>query len=243
MKKIFLILLIFFPLTVFSQTVLLHEDVRKLDFQMPSSGPNYKNFHQLYLNYLLIIPMNDDAEIETNGGESGIFSIGWRYKRKLSEWFALGTGFSYANAQYSIKQYVGKQIPNSITHDKEKLKYNNLNLEFYIRFNFGKRGNIIGKFIDLGAFGGYAVGVKHFYEDKADKNSPPAYAGKIKVDEKKLNYVSRLNYGLTARMGVNRWVINVSYRLSDLLTDDYKATVANVYFPRWAIGFELGLHK
>ncbi len=243
MKNFLFILFIFFSVNIFSQTVLLHEDVRKLDFQMPSSGPNYKNFHQLYLNYLFVIPMNDDTEIETNAGKSGIFTIGWRYKRKLSEWFAWGTGLSYANAQYSIKQYAGKQIPNDILHDKEKLKYNNLNLEFYIRFNFGKRGNIIGKFIDMGAYGGYAVSVKHFYEDKADKNSPPAYAGKIKVNEKELNYVNNLNYGLTARMGVNRWVISASYRLSDLLNDDYKALVGDFYFPRLAVGIEIGLHK
>ncbi|MCF6240231.1 MAG: hypothetical protein L3J74_02660 [Bacteroidales bacterium] len=243
MRKVLIPIFIFFSINTFSQTVLLHQDVRKLDFQMPSSGPNYKNFHQLYLNYLLIIPMNEDNEVETNMGKSGIFTIGWRYKRKLSEWFAWGTGLSYANAQYSIKQNAAKQIPNNILHDKEKLKYNNVNLEAYIRFNFGKRGNIIGKFIDLGGYGGYAMTVKHFYEDAADKNSPPSYAGKIKVNEKDLSYVNHLNYGFIARMGVNRWVISASYRLSDLLSDDYKAMVGDVYFPRLAIGLEMGLHK
>jgi hypothetical protein len=243
MKHILLSVFILLATNLFSQTVLLHQDIRKLDFQMPSSGPNYKNFHQLYLNYLFIIPMNEDNEVETNTGKSGVFTIGWRYKRKLSEWFAIGTGLSYANSQYSIKQYPGKQIPNNIEHDKEKLKYNNINLELYIRFNFGKRGNIIGKFIDLGAYGSYAITIKHFYEDNSNKNNPPAYAGKIKVNEKDLNYVNRLNYGLIARMGVNRWVISVSYRLSDLLTDDYKTMVGAFYFPKLAIGLELGLHK
>ncbi len=243
MKHILLPIFILFAANLFSQTVLLHQDIQKLDFQMPSSGPNYKNFHQLYLNYLFTIPMNEDNEVETNTGRSGEFTIGWRYKRKLSEWFAFGTGLSYANSQYSIKQYAGKQIPNNIQHDKEKLKYNNINLELYIRFNFGKRGNIIGKFIDLGAYGGYAITIKHFYEDAANKNSPPAYAGKIKVNEKDLNYVNHLNYGLIARMGVNRWVISTSYRLSNLLTDDYKAMVGEFYFPKLAIGLELGLHK
>jgi len=242
MKNIVLIISFLFTVQGFSQTVLLHEDVSKLDFKMPSGGPNYKHFHQLYLNYLFIIPMNDAMEVETEGGKSGIFTVGWRYKRKLSEWFSLGTGLSYANSQYSIKQTNDKEIPNDILHKKEKLKYNNINSEFYIRFNFGKRGNIIGKFIDLGAYGGYSVTVKHFYMDEADKNSPP-YAGKIKVNERDLNYVNHLNYGLQFRMGINRWVITANYRLSDLLDDDYKANIGDYYFPRLAVGLEVGLHK
>jgi len=242
MKNIFLLIFSLFTINVFSQTVLLHEDVRKLDFQMPSGGPNYKHFHQLYLNYMFIIPMNDAMEVETNDGKSGTFTVGWRYKRKLSEWYSIGTGLSYANSQYSIKQDEGKEIPNDILHKKEKLKYNNINLELYMRFNFGKRGNIIGKFIDLGAYGGYSVIVKHFYEDEADKNNPP-YVGKIKVNEQDLNYVNHWNYGLVLRMGVNRWVLTGTYRLSDLLDADYKATVGAYYFPRLAVGIEMGLHK
>ena len=243
MKEKFLIIFLLIWFNSFSQTVLLDENVHKLDFQMPLNGPNYKHFHQLYLNYLFIIPMNDDKEVQTDAGKSGVFTIGWRYKRKLSEWFALGTAISYSNPQYMLTQDNKKQFPNNILHKKEKLKYNNLNIELYIRFNFGKRGNIIGKFIDLGTYGAYALSVKHFYEDDADKNNPSYYAGTIIVNEKDLDYANRLNYGFTARMGVNRWVISASYRISDLITDNYKTTFNNTYFPRLNLGIELGLHK
>ncbi len=243
MKQLLVIIIISLQFTAFSQTVLLHEDISKLDFQMPSNGPNYKNFHQLYVNYRFIVSLNDAQEVETNLWKSAVFSVGWRYKRKLSNWFAVGTGINYSNAIFSIKQNNAKQVPNNIQHDEEKLKFNSANLELYTRINFGKRGNVIGKFIDIGGYAGYAFSVKHFYKDNLDKSNPPYYSGVTEVNQKDLNYVNRFNYGLKARMGVNRWVITASYRLSDLLTDDYKTIVGDYIFPRFDIGFELGLHK
>ena len=242
MKHLLVLIALLFARHVFSQTVLLHENVSNLDFQMPSSGPNYKHFHQLYLNYRFLIPMNEDLEIKTITGKSGVFTVGWRYKRKISEWFAFGTGFYYENMQFALKQFDDKQFPDTRKHDKEKMIYNTLNLELYIRFNFGQRGNIIGKFIDLGAYGGYAVGVKHNFTDNSDKNILP-YSGKIKVNEKDLDYVNRLNYGVQVRMGINRWVITASYRLNDLIADNYKATYDDNFLPKLAVGVEIGLHK
>ncbi|OQX99544.1 MAG: hypothetical protein B6I20_09815 [Bacteroidetes bacterium 4572_117] len=230
-------------LTVFSQTVLLHEDISKLDFEMPSNGPNYNHFHQLYLNHGFFIPDNDVQEVETEFWSSHVFTIGWRYKRKLATWFAAGIDISYTNPVFSIKQNTNKQVPNNIAHAKEKLKFNDLNIEFYTRFNFGKRGNVIGKFIDIGAYAGYSLVVKHFYSDSFDKNNPPYYSGKKEVVNKDLNYINKFNCGLKTRLGINRWVIIASYRLSDLLTDDYKELVGDCFFPRLLVGFELGLHK
>lgn len=243
MKQLLLFSFIFFPFLLFSQTVLLHEDVSKLDVKMPTNGPNFKHFHQLYLDYGFFIPSDDVLEVETDFWRSYIFVAGWRYKRKIAEWFAVGTGLSYSYVTYYLIQGEHKQIPNSIAHDKEKLKFNNAGTEVYMRFNFGKRGNIIGKFVDIGAYGEYAFSVKHFYQDKQDKNQPPYYSAVKKVDETKLGYVNKLNYGLRARIGVNRWVITASYRINNILTDDFKAIVGEYSFPKINVGLEIGLHK
>lgn len=243
MKHLLAVTVLLLQFNVCSQTVLLHEDISKLDFQMPSSGPNYKHFHQLYLNYGFFIPLGDAKEVETNLWKSAVFSIGWRYKRKLTNWFAAGMGLSYTKSVLSIKQNENKQIPNNIQHAEEKLKFNNLKLELYTRFNFGKRGNVIGKFIDIGGYMEYAFSVKHYYKDNFDKNSPPYYSGVREINETDLSYIKKFNYGLKTRLGINRWVITASYRLSNLLTDDYKNTVGDYIFPRLAVGVELGLHK
>ncbi len=243
MKQLLVIIISLIQFTVYSQTVLLQEDVSKLDFQMPTNGPNYKNFHQLYFNYSFYVPLGDVQEVEINSWKSATFSIGWRYKRKLTNWFAVGTGISYSNSAFSIKQNDFKEVPNNIQHEEEKLKFNNVNLELYTRINFGKRGNVIGKFIDIGAYAEYAFSVKHFYMDNSDKNTPPYYSGTIEVNQKDLNYIQKFNYGLKTRLGMNRWVIIASYRLSNLLTDDYKDIVGDYFFARFAVGVELGLHK
>jgi hypothetical protein len=242
-KQLLILSLLILPFTVYSQTVILHEDVSKLDVKMPTNGPNFKHFHQLYLNYSFLIPLDDANEIETDFWRSYIFVVGWRYKRKLTNWFSLGTGLSYSNEIHYIKQGTNKQIPNTIVHDKEKLKFNNAGIEVYMRFNFGKRGNVIGKFIDLGAYGEYAFSVKHFYQDNYDKSQPPYYSGTKKVNETNLGYVNKVNYGLRARIGVNRWVITASYRLSNLLTDDYRAIFGEYAFSKLSVGLEIGLHK
>ncbi len=243
MKQLIAFIIIFIQFNLCSQTVLLHEDIRKLDFQMPSNGPNYKHFHQLYLNLGFFIPGGDEMEIETELWESLSFSVGWRYKRKFANWLAVGTGLSFTNACLSIKQNSNKQVPNNILHAKEKLKLNNINLELFTRLNLGKRGNVIGKFIDLGGYIEYAFLIKHYYSDNFNKNSPPYYSGVKEVDQKNLGYVKKFNYGLKARMGANRWVIIASYRLSNLLTDDYKNITGEYFFPRMAVGVEIGLHK
>jgi len=243
MKHLLAVTILLLQFTIYSQTVLLHEDISKLDFQMPSNGPNYKHFHQLYLNFGFYIPLGDAQEVETNLWKSVAFSVGWRYKRKLASWFAVGTGLSFTNSYFSIKQNSNKLVPNNILHSEEKLKLNNINIELYTRFNFGKRGNVIGKFIDIGGYMEYAFLIKHYYRDNFDKNSPPYYSGVKEVDQKNLSYVKKFNYGLKARLGVNRWVLTASYRLSDLLTDDYKNTVGEYFFPKLMVGVEIGLHK
>ncbi|MEN8119966.1 MAG: hypothetical protein ABFS35_06455 [Bacteroidota bacterium] len=243
MKHLLVVTILFIQITVFSQTVLLQEDISKLDFQMPTSGPNYKHFHQLYVNFSFIIPSEDIQGVETDLWKSVAFSVGWRYKRKLADWFAVGTALSFANAYFSIKQNENKQVPNNIQHAEEKLKLNNINTELFTRLNFGKRGNVIGKFIDFGGYIEYAFLIKHYYSDNFDKNSPPYYSGVKEVDQKDLSFVKKFNYGLKARLGVNRWVITASYRLSDILTDDYKNDVGEYFFPRLAVGVEIGLHK
>lgn len=228
--------------TAFGQTVLLHEKISAYDFKLPGKGPNYRHFSHLFIGFGFFIPDGDPFEVETKPGSTTALEFGWRYKLKLTNWLAIGSGVNYINEIFDIKQIEEKVVPTAILHSKEKLRFNNVGSEFFLRFNFGKRGNIIGKFVDLGTYANWAFKVKHMYQDKSNSQLP-YQAESVRVILYNLKYVERFNYGLKARIGVNRYVVTGSYRLNELLTEDYKNIVGDYYLPRLSIGLEIGLHK
>jgi len=242
-KKIsFIIFGILLSELLLGQTVLLHESIRDYDFKMPNQGPNFRHFNHLSIGYAFFVPSDDVDEVQTKPGTSTIFSLGWRYKLKITNWLAIGAGINYTNEIFNIKQIEGKVVPDTILHSKEKLRSNNFGPDGFIRINFGKRGNIIGRFIDLGAYCNWPVSIEHMYEDDLDQTTPNgARLGRVILS--KLNYVERFQYGLKARIGINRFVLTGTYRLNEFLTQEYKNEVGNYFFPKLALGIEIGLHK
>jgi hypothetical protein len=241
-KTFFIIICIVIHEYSIGQTILMQENVNDIDFKAPSQGPNYRHFGHLFIGFGFYIPDGGDFEVETKAIFTTSFEFGWRYKLKLTNWLAIGTGINYYNDIFNIKQVDDKVVPTNIKHSKERLRYNNLGTEIYMRFNFGKRGNVIGRFLDVGAYGNWAFAVNHMYEDKSNSQLP-YMAGSERVILYHLSYVEKYNYGLKARIGINRYVITAMYRMNDLLTQEYRDDVGDYYFPKLAVGFELGLHK
>jgi hypothetical protein len=243
MKKfLFFFICTFASLICDGQTVLLEEKVSANDFKKPTEGPNFRHFGHLFIGLGFYIPQGKDLEIETKPGSTTSFEFGWRYKLKLTNWFAMGTGINYVNDIFNLKQVETKVVPLDTLHSKERIRFNNIGSEFYVRLNFGKRGNIIGKFIDLGVYANWAFAINHMYQDKYDSQLP-YQAGSQRVILYHLKYVERFNYGLKARIGVNRYILTASYRLSELLDSEYREQVGNYFFPKLSIGLEIGLHN
>jgi len=225
------------------QTVLLHEKISDYDFKMPKRGPNFRHFTHLYLGFAFFIPNNESAEIETKPGSTTTFSVGWRYKFKITRWLAVGSGLNYTNDVFNLAQNENKIVPNDLLHEKEKLRFNNLGPEVYLRFNFGKRGNVVGRFVDVGAYLNWSFKVKHMYQNMVDNNLQPHQAGKQRVILSELKYVEPFHYGFKARIGLNRFVFTASYRMTELLTSDFRDEIGDMFFPKLNVGLEIGLHK
>lgn len=244
MKKIIFLIAIWAIITPCTgQTVLLQESISDYDFQMPKSGPNFRNFSHLLFGFAFYIPQGLAEEIDTKPGSTTCMTIGWRYKFKITNWLAVGTSLNYTNEIFNLLQNDKKIVPDNILHDKEKLRFNNLGPEFYIRLNFGKRGNVVGRFLDIGAYYNWTFKVKHMFQDNLGKDNTNTQAEIKKVVYTRLNYIEKFNYGFRGRIGINRFVMTASYRVSDLLTSDFKEQVGNIYLPRLNIGLEIGLHK
>lgn len=225
-----------------AQTILLEQDVNA-DTLSPTAGPNMKNYTHSYFRYGFVLGKSDSAGTEIKPGYSNEFTFGVRYKRRVSNFYSLGFDVFYNNINYHLKQDSSKIFPNPVLHKKEKLAYNNFGAEIYNRINFGKRGNIIGNFIDLGGYGEWGFTIKHFYRDELAVAQTGASVRD--VTNKRLLYTNNLNYGAAARFGIGRYVIYGKYRLSDIFKEDYLAQTGLNYaeLPRIIVGIEIGLLK
>ncbi len=231
MKKILSILLIVLAGSAFSQEIVFSEDVAS-DTVRPTRGPNLKKFMHPYI--AIGFPFHTDEALDyTKAGASSVFDYGVRFKRKLNNTFAVGMDISMNWAAYKIKQKDGKSVPDSIRHDQEKFQVNSLTPAVYARINVGRRGNYIGNYLDLGAYGSWNFRRAH---KTTDKNSQDEL---VKVMTTRLDYMEPLSYGVLARIGVNRYVLTARYRLSDLFTESSKLPE----LPRLSAGIEFGLFK
>jgi hypothetical protein len=245
MKKLLVVLIVaLFTSTLFGQTVLLEEDVAG-DTIPETFGPNLKRYRHLYFEYGFLADKPEGDGLEMLYGHSHNFGIGLRYKYRMTNFLALGWDIHITEWTYRIKQTDHKVFPNDIKHKREKLTVNNFGLEFYTRLNFGKRGNHIGNFIDLAAFGNYIIGASHYTLDVLDTVNINN-AGRVHTTNKDLIYLENINYGFKLRFGINRYVISASYRFSDLIKDNFVDLPEDVVLypelPRLFIAFQIGIH-
>jgi hypothetical protein len=220
---------------LYGQKILMDKDVTKAYKNI--EGPNTKSFKQLFIGYGLIIGNTSDLQI--NNIRSGYFSAGFRQKFKLLSFFSIGYEIGYNALHFNIRQTEDKIIPNNVLHDKEKLRFHNGNVLLFNRFNIGKRGNVIGKFIDLGGYVNYMFSSSHYVKDKIEESaSAPGqdvYAEVRVVKNIKLDYKRPFGCGVFGRAGINWFAVKVTYRVSDLFKEKYEWPE----LPRVYLGFEL----
>lgn len=239
MKKVLLMIAIaLLPMAFSAQTVLM-EEYPGNDTIVPKWGKNLKHFIHFYFSCSVIA---DDFSNSSAGLKfpSGDFSIGIRYKRKITNFYAMGLDLSMNNTGYGIKQEDGKIFPDSgIVYDKQSINMGALSMEYYNRINFDRRGNKIGKFIDIGAYGFFNVNSWCFTRMEFDTLNV-GYSKKVEAKYFKPDYLNNYGYGASVRIGYNAVVLSARYRLSDLVkTDKYKGFPE---LPRLMVGLQLSIH-
>ncbi|MCF6366003.1 MAG: PorT family protein [Bacteroidales bacterium] len=206
-------------------------------------GANNTHYVHSYLNIGFMMPLTEGEGADILYGKSHTFTYGARYKFKIADFFALGTGINYTYKVWHLSQVDTKVVPGDMMYDKEKIRTNNLGGDVFIRFNIGKRDNTIGNYIDLGAYGEYAYAISREVTINANDPNNPLGSEYITVTYFHLNYLEKLNYGLQARLGYGKFVLFGKYRMSNLFTDNFKTAISTSEFPRLIIGLEMGMHK
>lgn len=222
------------------QEVLLEETVSN-DSIEPLYGRNYPHFLHLYVNYGLIMgPNNEGSKIIY--GRSSNRSIGLRYKGKLNNVVALGSDLSYQHTSYLLFQDTSKVLPSNNLYKKEKLVVHQIALGFYLRTNWGKRGNFIGNFIDLG--GNFHIPVNSVHQTKDTFKQPTENGGTVvKTKTTGLDFIRPYFSTAIVRFGINRFVLTGTYRITDLFKKADIQESSYPEFPNMIIGLEIGFHK
>lgn len=215
MKIIFhktLVLWALLPFSLQAQQVMLSEDVA-IDSTIAKRGPNRKHHTHSFMSFGASVD-EGSAGAKVVRPRMDYFNIGVRYKRRLAEHFAVGFDVTYGLEDYRLKQEAGKKLPDTLLNDRERMIFSSIAGGVYMRFNYGRRGNQLGRYIDLGGYGNIVFDHTHFTKNKKTDGST------IRSRTTGLNYYQLLNYGLSARVGFNKFILFGQYRVSNMFYGD-----------------------
>ncbi|MEY4110156.1 MAG: hypothetical protein RLZZ46_510 [Bacteroidota bacterium] len=204
------------------------------DTAQKKRGPNLKVFRQSWIQLSFFTPFQNNAAQSFTG--SYHLGIGHRVKYKLNRTFSWGWGLAFHFNHHRLKGVeVLANYPVSGSR-KEKFLQRQFAGELFFRTNFGKRGNVIGKFLDIGVSGGYNTW-NTFRIVMDEKDLQGNKVAETTINLRKTNKAIPYSYGLIARIGINKFVISGEWRLSEL----FKSEAALPELSPMKIGIQLGL--
>ena len=215
-----------------AQQVLVQANVAD-DTTKNALGPNRRYFGHLYVGYGVVAgPAGWGAGLRY-GLPSAELRGGARLKLRFSQALAVNLDASYAYLRYELTQNDQKTVPTPQLHRREYLGLHRLGAETSLRLNAGRRGNVVGRYLDLLAGGGWVAASTHTTED-----APAPGVGSVETTEYGLPYLRRWTGHLGARLGVDRYALAGRYRVSSAFGPAHGAWPE---LPRWVLGLEVGL--
>lgn len=223
------------PLTGRAQQVLVTGDVAE-DTLRTEFGPNRRYFGHAYVGGGLVLgPAGGPGAPLRYGLPSHELELGGRLKRRYSQTLALTLTLRYALQTFALAQMSQKTVPNPALHRRESLSLHQLQLEAGLRLNAGRRGNVVGRYLDLLAWGGWVAATTHITEDDP---APGSGATTAATTEHGLGYLARWPAGLGLRLGSGHVALTGRYRLTNVFQ---KSEPARPELPRGVIGLEISL--
>lgn len=213
------------------QRVVIIEDVREQRDER-DYGMNRRHYTHSWLSLQFVTPVASEAGADLLYGRSRSMEFGYRYKLRFSDVFSAGGDLALRRTAFQLRQNGDKMVPGIETFDREKLVFLHLGAGLYQRVNVGVRGDYIGRFLDVGAYGGWNFHTRHVTHHESEEGE------RIRTRRSGLDYPAALEYGLMARVGFGNFVLKGKYRMSDIFKDEAELPE----LPRLFIGMELGLH-
>ncbi|MCC6251013.1 MAG: hypothetical protein IT238_00965 [Bacteroidia bacterium] len=227
---LFFMVIVFCHTQAFSQKQIIHHNLKQ-DTLKTNKGPNARKFSYSYLNFGGIIP---DSKV-IHPQRSHEIGFGRVFKRRINNVFSLGNDLAFLYRNYNIKDTANYAFPPGAKLKQERIYTRNLQLKPWLRINYGKRGNTLGKFIDIGAYGEWSFARTHYYKFENPKGTPEGV--KAEYILRKHDWFLPFNYGAMVRLGFNKWGIYGTYRLSNM----FKTNRYFIELPRISAGISYAI--
>lgn len=224
---LFLVVLLAASSAARAQQVLLQTDVAN-DTLPARTGPNRRYFGHLYGGYALAV--GTSALGVKHGFASSEVQLGGRLKRRLGGLLALNADLRYAYLRYGLDPGEARPAPLGSGYDSQLFSYHQLQGEASLRLTPGRRrGNTVGRYLDLLAYGGRALAATYATQ------GPAPGGGQLEVVAHEPPYLVRWMGGVGARVGSNSVALVGRYRLSNALVGNGLPEP-----PRLVLGVEVG---
>ena len=195
-------------------------------------GPNRHYFGHLYVGYALVAGASQPGAALRYGPASSELRLGSRLKRRFSQGLSLSADVGYAYLRFDLAQNAQKVVPAAALHRSEQLALHQLYSEASLRVNAGRRGNSVGRYLDVLAGGAWVAGTAHSTDD-----DPGPGIGSVATTERGLPYLRLWAAVVGARVGADRYALVARYQL----TPSFRLNYAWPELPRWRVGVEIGV--
>ena len=227
--KIFLAASLLCPVfTGVSQHVVLHETDADKRYEIPRDGANRRQYHWLQLTLLGTDHVFGKGELDSKEDFSNYYAVSWNHQFRVNGVFSHGLGYGLHRQVYRLSER-GLNTVSRGDWRKGKLIYWGVNANYFWRFNFDpRRGNVIGKYVDLVAFGQF-----NFHQQAK------FVQGNLTEKISSENFTERSALGAEVRLG--REGLSIYARYKYLVSSPDSGTFAHMELARWSVGLNLGL--
>lgn len=240
MRYIILSALLLWGIGGFAQTEIYGRNAKAAREQV-EEGPNTKFHGGAVLGAGMLFSIDEADSAQTTTGSWHLI-YGIYGKHKLNRHLSAGWEIAYHRNVFSIKQDSSANVFSpGFEFDSDKFRWNHIGLGGFLRFNVGKRGNVLGKHLDLGGRIKYGVAVNRKLITKDGASPANLGSGQQEQIFKKLDFINNWQYEGFVRVGIQTFGIFVNYRASDLWRSSENVNAGNAFpeLSRWTIGWDL----
>ncbi len=211
-------------IAVLGQTKLLPVEKDPMtQFEARKWGANRAHYGQFLFDVEFDIP-HSDASRDYHFGASWGMVFGYTYRYRIANPVNIGVGLNYRFHWMRLNRSGMLKVYDNAIHDKVRLSSNDIRLNPFIRINLSsRRGNYLGNYIDLGAFGAVNVWRSIDVFDEVDDV-------KRQIRLRPYKMINNTFYGVFATVGFNTTRLTVSWNLSNNVDDALNMAKLNIAY-------------